>query len=430
MKVLKTNVRRGFTLMELIIVLAILVILMAVLVPPIMSRWSKSNINAADLQIKTFEGLLKDFYIDTQTYPTTEQGLIALRIRPEIPAGMSTGAPGGNIPGSNIPGSVMPNDGTGMQMPGNNTMPNPNVPNGMMPGTQMPGNNTMPNPNTQNMGMPGNMAPQGIPGSTGAMPSGGGMGQPSGMAGQPFGGTGGGTIPGGSPTGMSGMQGMDGGMQGGMMGGDMGGMSGSGTMPGSGIDMMGGTPGMPGSSMGMTGSTGPNLEALKALAAKNAHDKWKGPYIDSDIPSDPWGHPYQYEYPTDKTSDGRPAIWSLGPDVKDDSDDIRNYKPEETKMLKEQQLKIQQERMQNMQNATGTGSTLPMGGDMTGGGSAMPPMGGDMTGGGSAMPPMGGGTPPMSGGSSMPPMGGTGGGSAMPPMGGGGTFPMGGTGGM
>jgi len=127
----------------------------------------------------------------------------------------------------------------------------------------------------------------------------------------------------------------------------------------------------------MTGSTGPNLEALKALAAKNVHEKWKGPYTPSDIPLDPWGRPYQYEYPTDKTSDGRPAIWSFGPDGpsanNDDTNYIRNYKPEETKMLKEQQQKIQQERMQNMQNQYPTGTT----GDLMNGG-----MGTDTTGGG------------------------------------------------
>lgn len=55
---------------------------------------------------------------------------------------------------------------------------------------------------------------------------------------------------------------------------------------------------------------------------------------------DPWGHPYNYEYPTqrfgDGTGDTRPAIWSNGPNGNDEQgegDDIANWK----EALKEQQ---------------------------------------------------------------------------------------------
>ena len=41
-------------------------------------------------------------------------------------------------------------------------------------------------------------------------------------------------------------------------------------------------------------------------------NKWKGPYLDEDLPSDPWGAPYVYAVPGPA---GKPfALYSLGPD--------------------------------------------------------------------------------------------------------------------
>ncbi len=40
--------------------------------------------------------------------------------------------------------------------------------------------------------------------------------------------------------------------------------------------------------------------------------RWKGPYLDEQIPLDPWGHPYQYSFPG---AEGQPfALYSLGAD--------------------------------------------------------------------------------------------------------------------
>ncbi len=48
--------------------------------------------------------------------------------------------------------------------------------------------------------------------------------------------------------------------------------------------------------------------------------KWQGPYLDSAVPLDPWGRPYQYEYPG-KHDPESPDIWSVGPDGVDGTDD-------------------------------------------------------------------------------------------------------------
>lgn len=42
--------------------------------------------------------------------------------------------------------------------------------------------------------------------------------------------------------------------------------------------------------------------------------QWRGPYLDTDVPNDPWGRPYVYEAPL--VLEGRPRITSLGGDGK------------------------------------------------------------------------------------------------------------------
>ena len=48
---------------------------------------------------------------------------------------------------------------------------------------------------------------------------------------------------------------------------------------------------------------------------------WGGPYLNKDLPKDPWGNDYRYAYPPERGSRDFPDIWSLGPDRKDNTDD-------------------------------------------------------------------------------------------------------------
>lgn len=75
--------RRGFTLMELMLVMAILVILLGLAVPRFMGTQKKANINAAKSQIGLFKGALEMYAADSQNYPTTEQGLAVLIEAPD-----------------------------------------------------------------------------------------------------------------------------------------------------------------------------------------------------------------------------------------------------------------------------------------------------------------------------------------------------------
>lgn len=70
--------RRGVTLMELLIVLAILSILAVYLAPRIMDKPEQARRTKAALQMEAVEGALKLYQLDNGRYPTTEQGLQAL----------------------------------------------------------------------------------------------------------------------------------------------------------------------------------------------------------------------------------------------------------------------------------------------------------------------------------------------------------------
>lgn len=74
------------------------------------------------------------------------------------------------------------------------------------------------------------------------------------------------------------------------------------------------------------GSYPDSNEGLDALLHKPANaDSWRGPYLKQDIPVDPWGNAYIYEFPG-KHAEGRYDLMSLGPDGRAGTDDdIANW---------------------------------------------------------------------------------------------------------
>jgi general secretion pathway protein G len=73
---------KGFTLIELIVVLVILGLLAAVVVPNITKHLSKSKVEIARIQIHELEGALSMFAFDVGRYPTNSEGLEALVSNP------------------------------------------------------------------------------------------------------------------------------------------------------------------------------------------------------------------------------------------------------------------------------------------------------------------------------------------------------------
>ena len=74
--------QRGFTFVEIMVVVAILAILAAIVVPRIMGRTDEAKITAAKVQMRNIEGALKLYKLDTGKYPPTEHGLEALVTKP------------------------------------------------------------------------------------------------------------------------------------------------------------------------------------------------------------------------------------------------------------------------------------------------------------------------------------------------------------
>lgn len=73
---------RGFTLLEIMVVVVILGILAALVAPQIMGRIDDAAIAKAKQDIRAYETALNLFRLDNFKYPTTEQGLRALVERP------------------------------------------------------------------------------------------------------------------------------------------------------------------------------------------------------------------------------------------------------------------------------------------------------------------------------------------------------------
>ncbi len=74
----------GFTLIELMVVLVIIGILAALIVPNVIDKTDDARATAARVDVANIMQALKRYKLDTQTYPSTEQGLQALVTRPTV----------------------------------------------------------------------------------------------------------------------------------------------------------------------------------------------------------------------------------------------------------------------------------------------------------------------------------------------------------
>ncbi|WP_426054817.1 type II secretion system major pseudopilin GspG [Janthinobacterium sp. PSPC2-1] len=77
-----TRHARGFTLLELLVVIVIIGLLAAYVGPKYFAQLGKSEVTVAKAQIEAFEKSLDTYRLDVGRYPTTEEGLGALLVAP------------------------------------------------------------------------------------------------------------------------------------------------------------------------------------------------------------------------------------------------------------------------------------------------------------------------------------------------------------
>ncbi|MGD0584228.1 MAG: type II secretion system major pseudopilin GspG [Oryzomonas sp.] len=102
--------RRGFTLIEIMVVIVILALLAALVGPKIMGRTDDAKIQTTKTQIRSMESALKLYKLDNGVYPTTEQGLNSLVTKPTVGVIPKNYKDGGYLESKNVPKDGWGND--------------------------------------------------------------------------------------------------------------------------------------------------------------------------------------------------------------------------------------------------------------------------------------------------------------------------------
>ena len=81
------NPRSGVTLLEIMIVLAVIALIVGFGAPRLMESFGRAKTQAAEVAMANLKGAVQLFYIDTGRYPTDAEGLAALLATPASTAG-------------------------------------------------------------------------------------------------------------------------------------------------------------------------------------------------------------------------------------------------------------------------------------------------------------------------------------------------------
>jgi general secretion pathway protein G len=97
----RANRQRGFTLVEMLVVITIIALIMSLVGPRVLNYLSESKVKAAKIQIQSFSSALDLLFLDTGRYPSSAEGLNVL-VKP------ASGMPAWN--GPYLKGGSVPND--------------------------------------------------------------------------------------------------------------------------------------------------------------------------------------------------------------------------------------------------------------------------------------------------------------------------------
>jgi general secretion pathway protein G len=97
------STQRGFTLIEIMVVVVIIGVLIGLVAPNILGRVDSARVTAARADITVLEQALEMYRLDNGRYPTTDQGLTALVVKPSGSAAPRSWNPEGYLKGKKVP---------------------------------------------------------------------------------------------------------------------------------------------------------------------------------------------------------------------------------------------------------------------------------------------------------------------------------------
>ena len=100
MKIISKQKQHGFTLIEIMIVLALLGLVFSIVGRRVVGGLFRGQRQAAKIQIKQIEGDLDRYRLDCNFYPTTDQGMAALHTKPSAGRSCPNYDPAGYLAGS------------------------------------------------------------------------------------------------------------------------------------------------------------------------------------------------------------------------------------------------------------------------------------------------------------------------------------------